>query len=537
MILIGLDGGNMYAFASAMGKDNVTVDLTDKIYPYGYPTSFAYKGGEEFFGNQALSERYAEYRKDLLKKGIQNYDETFTLDGKKFKSSEAFKKVIKRVLDNALRIAEPIFHDDDIHICLAYPVSFDHENIMYYKDIIEDVTLSNGKHPVVDRVISEPEAAVLDYFHKHGEKKVDEETVICSDLGGGTYDVCSVTAYPGGRMTKDKRRYNSITRHQDGDSEIGGMEYTKRLADVVTGKLEAEFKIKLPSGNISREKIMQEAERIKIALTENDSIKIELPLNGEYPESSVTRKEFEDATSDLTKRIVAKIKGVYNRTNSEHKVSKIILVGGGNNMRIMKTSIEKEFAAAPNVKVVMHEPSLSISRGAARFAQPIHAGQRRRSDRMMPHDGNIVDLTENHIRTIGRSLAVKVAHINPFTKKKIDRMCIMVPRGSELPYNTKGKYKSFSTLYKTKIVNCSLYEAIKDDPDIKKTTDFKKILDFHFEFNNIVPAKTPNEIRVSVDSAGNVTEDVRDPANTDNTMTRKTKITYTNYNTDKAKNN
>ena len=522
MILIGLDGGNMYAFASAMGKDNVTVDLTDQIYPYGYPTSFAYQGGKEFYGNQALSERYAEYRKDLLKKGIQNYDETFTLDGKTFRSSEAFAKVIKRVLDNALRIADPIFHDNDIHICLAYPVTFDHENVMYYKDIIEKVTLSNGSHPIVDRIISEPEAAILDYFHNHGDKNVTEETVICSDLGGGTYDVCSVTAYPKGRKTTDNRLYHSITRHKDGDAEVGGKEYTKRLADLLIKKLNKEYSpSKFPTREVSRERIMQEAEKIKIALTENDTSTIDLPVNGEFPTSIVTRKEFEDATADLTKKIVAKIRAIYDKTNPSNKVSKIILVGGGSNMRVMRSSIEKEFASTPGVKVVMHEPSLSISRGAARFAQPIPASSRPKTKT------NLVGNNTGHITTVRRSLAIWVEQNDPVTKVTKRNMCIMVQGGSELPY-TKGKYENFCTIYSTDTADCSLYEAVVDNPDINKSEDFRKILHLYFHFDKTVPPNTPIDIKISIDNSGNITEYVRDPA-TKKEINGKSHISYSNY--------
>ena len=510
MARLGLDFGNTKCFVSFFNDNGSIEDLNGQHYRNGYPSVFAYSASEdkELFGDLALNERYSDCRKILLKRALRSSgngkDEEFTLGGKTFKTSYAIKRVLTRVLNNATAILDRNYHKTVTEICLAYPVEFSEEDILFLVNIIDSIELESGAHPNVTRVISEPEAAALDYLGSVGI--TDKDTVICFDFGGGTLDVCSLTVWP-----ERNSAISSVTRVYSGSSQddpIGGHDFTERLAEIVAEKLTAEFGEEAVA-RIPRSLIYNNAEKIKLALTDSETSLIDLSVNGVYSEQTISRREFEERVADLVEKTVKITKDVYFDTVPKAPPSKIILVGGASQMPIIERKLKEAFDPY-KVEVVSHNPQSAISFGAARFAHFVIP-----SDPSISKTGNTPQKDRPgalkngfiHYRTVKMDLAVLTLESETSNRSYLKTV---VPRGTKIPY-LPAESRVFRTEAETSTIQCFLYEAKTKTPDNYEKNDYKKILDLTLELKEPVPAHSETMVKVSVDIDGKVTMNVLDP--------------------------
>lgn len=521
MPVIGLDIGNLFCYTSVLfDSDPQVYDLLERRYEYGFPSTFAYtrEDGEKF-GNNAVHGRYAAHSRNLLKRLLQNNNESFVLDGKTFTASEALTKVIKHVIDAANQTMKSIHHETTNHVRVAYPETFDEGLVVYYKKMIESIVLEDGQHVVVDGMINEPAAAALDYLHDYNVTK-EEENILCFDLGGGTCDICVVTAYPHGKLSADGQTYYSRLQRRQGALDIGGQDMTLRLADLLMGRIE-----RMPGyqpGSVQREKVRQDAERIKLNLSETGTevAESEMVVNGQYlPEDliKVTREEFYDArltvpgenepypgdsVRDLVARSVKEARKLYDTENPEHPISTILLVGGGSNMPLVGQMMESEFVSEVQngLQIVSHDPSKAISHGAARYAQSV---------------------SDTIINTLRFALGERVYKDN----NPVCEIHTMIDGNTALPADSG--YVRFVTVSATDSVDCDIYSAINAQPDpLDVEGSYKKILNFRYQFHREVPAHTPLEIRFAVSDNGDVELYVREPGSEEEQQAHCTILNY-----------
>ena len=109
-------------------------------------------------------------------------------------------------------------------VSLSYPATYTCAQRQRLIELAEEATLEDGTKVEVFGTIAEPAAAALDYLAEFA--KTDKDTTILTyDLGGGTFDLALVAAYPKGRKRQTGETYYYDIINARGISKLGGVEF------------------------------------------------------------------------------------------------------------------------------------------------------------------------------------------------------------------------------------------------------------------------------------------------------------------------
>src|SRR5262249_13967941 len=146
------------------------------------------------------------------------------------------------------------------------------------------------------RIFNEPSAVALAFAHG---QRIARKRVLVYDLGGGTFDATVV------ELTGDELE----TVATGGDNFLGGLDFDRAIAAELSRRLEEDEGLVLDPRGVAAQRIAAAAERAKIALSEKESTRIEVPglldMNGGQPVDLVfelTRAELETLTLPLVQR-------------------------------------------------------------------------------------------------------------------------------------------------------------------------------------------------------------------------------------------
>lgn len=171
------------------------------------------------------------------------------------------------------------------------------------------------------RTIAEPTSASLAY----GLAKDENEKIIVFDLGSGTFDV-SVLELGDGVFE---------VLATNGDVELGGTDWDNALMDWLVSEFKSETGIDLSKDSMAVQRLKEESEKAKIALSSAQTIDINLPFitadasGPKHLNKTLTRAKFEQLTQHLVDRTVAPFKKSMEDANvSMEDINKVVLVGG-----------------------------------------------------------------------------------------------------------------------------------------------------------------------------------------------------------------
>lgn len=264
----------------------------------------------------------------------------FYYNGKSYKSYELSAILLKHLKEVAEEeIGEPI--EEAVITVPAYFYSKERE------DTLKAAELAGIK---VKKIIDEPNAAVLAYGIEHWRENAN---ILVYDLGGGTFDVTLT------HMDRNGELNSIVTR---GDKYLGGKDWDARLRELIVEKLQ-----EVTYTNVDDEDLLTIrglSEDIKKKLSQLDSVNVNIAVSGYgYAEISITRKEFEDATSDLLKRTGVLCNEVIEEAGIRwQNVTDILLVGGSTRMPQISSYLTKLYGKKPIVHV---NPDEAVSLGAA----------------------------------------------------------------------------------------------------------------------------------------------------------------------------
>jgi len=193
----------------------------------------------------------------------------------------------------------------------------------YFNDSQRQATKTAGEIAGLEvlRIVNEPTAASLAY----GLEKKSEETIAVYDLGGGTYDVSILEIGDGVFEVKST----------NGDTQLGGDNWDEALIDYVVAEFKKDSGIDINTDNQAMQRIKEEVEKAKIALSSSSSTDINLPFitaNADGPQHlnlNITRSKFEQICDSLyqrTKEPFEKCLDDAGITMSD--VKNLVLVGG-----------------------------------------------------------------------------------------------------------------------------------------------------------------------------------------------------------------
>jgi molecular chaperone DnaK len=193
----------------------------------------------------------------------------------------------------------------------------------YFNDAQRQATKDAGKIAGLDvkRIINEPTAASLAY----GLDKKKDEKIAVFDLGGGTFDVSVLEIGDGVFEVKAT----------NGDTHLGGDNWDEALINWLVDSFKAENQIDLRKDPMALQRLKEEAEKAKIALSSAQSYDINLPFitadasGPKHLNLSLSRAKMEQICDSLFERCIAPFKSCLKDADlTSANIDELVLVGG-----------------------------------------------------------------------------------------------------------------------------------------------------------------------------------------------------------------
>ena len=227
----------------------------------------------------------------------------------------------------------------------------------YFNDAQRQATKDAGTIAGLEvmRIINEPTAASLAY----GLEKKSDETIAVYDLGGGTFDISVLEIGDGVFEVKAT----------NGDTQLGGDNWDAAIIDFLVDGFKKENGIDLKNDPMALQRLREEAEKAKIALSTSQQTDINLPFitadaNGpKHLNVTLTRAKLEQLTNDLLERTVKPFEACLKDADiSSSNINELVLVGGMTRMPAVVELAEKLAGKKPHQGV---NPDEVVARGAA----------------------------------------------------------------------------------------------------------------------------------------------------------------------------
>ncbi len=507
--VIGVDFGNKNAFfcyISDFDPENAPEqkrlggmphDLLPASRPQGIPTVFFYSDHERYrrmspalpwYGEEAVRSVAVPFsnRVGLFKRHL---DETFVCDGRTFSYNEAVTHMMEYCVRRANREMKTRFLIDTELIALAYPAGYSCAQRERLIELAERATLEDGRRVKVIGTIAEPAAAALDYLADFA-KSSEETTVLTYDLGGGTFDLGLVAAYPDGRTHASGEKYYYDILATGAIPNLGGAEFDTVLYDLFASKVNGRL------SEAASEKLRGEIEARKIELSTTPSVFAEVydEQAQEYLTLEATREEFEEKAEPLVRRTVEETKKMLERHKAQ-KPELILLTGGASQMPLVKRML-KEALKGYGVRIEDFRPSHAIAYGAARFG--------------CKEENQDPERSPSVVRRTSYDLGVR------FYRSKEDSVGYVdtyIPAGTPIPF--EGEYVKSHTLGKQRYSGFAVFEAKHQNCDPNNIAgDYTEIMKVTLDHGEICEAGTPSESRLRIDKLGRLQIEARDPGKT-----------------------
>ncbi|MBP7948943.1 MAG: molecular chaperone DnaK [Verrucomicrobiales bacterium] len=204
----------------------------------------------------------------------------------------------------------------------------------YFNDAQRNATKAAGEIAGLNvrRIINEPTAASLSY----GLDKKGDEKIAVYDLGGGTFDI-SVLEIGGGVFE---------VKATNGDTHLGGDDWDNRLIEWITSEFKTDSGIDLKGQPDAIQRIKEEAEKAKIALSSSQSYDISLPFitadqtGPKHIQKTLTRAKLEQLCDDLFERTVVPVRKCLDDAKvATAAIDELVLVGGMTRMpKVIETA-------------------------------------------------------------------------------------------------------------------------------------------------------------------------------------------------------
>jgi molecular chaperone DnaK len=227
----------------------------------------------------------------------------------------------------------------------------------YFNDSQRQATKDAGKIAGLDvlRIINEPTAASLAY----GLDKKKDERIAVYDLGGGTFDI-SILEIGDGVFE---------VMSTNGDTHLGGDDFDERVMRWIIEDFKKETGVDLSKQPDALQRIKEEAEKAKIALSSAQEYEINLPFitadatGPKHIVKKLTRAKLEQLCDELIERTIPPVEAALRDAKvTMEQVDELVLVGGMTRMPKVIETARKLIGKAPHQGV---NPDEVVAVGAA----------------------------------------------------------------------------------------------------------------------------------------------------------------------------
>ncbi|MCW6662799.1 Hsp70 family protein [Aerococcaceae bacterium NML190073] len=206
-------------------------------------------------------------------------------------------------------------------------------------------------------LINEPTAAALSYCARQFQ---EERTILVYDLGGGTFDVTIVKMSL--VMNADGNEVQKVTViTTGGNDELGGKDWDDKLFDHIlqaccdeNGLTPEEIDVE------TRQLIRSRVETTKKKLSNAETAKVKINVNGAMTTINISREEFENLTSDKVAQTMTYVEDTLQKAGNI-EIDTVLLVGGSTFMPMIRNAVEARFPG----KVQIEDPDRAVAKGAA----------------------------------------------------------------------------------------------------------------------------------------------------------------------------
>ena len=198
----------------------------------------------------------------------------------------------------------------------------------------------------VVRILNEPTAAALAY----GLDKLDEKArVAVYDLGGGTFDLSILEMHEG--------IFQVLATH--GDTRLGGDDLDALIVNAVMARAGIA-----ETGGAARVRLMAEAERVKLALSDDEQAVFRVPFydGNRSLEETITRGELEKLAAPWIGKTLRHCRqALADAALKPEDLSAVVVVGGSTRMPAVRRAVAELFRREPDVS---QHPDEAIALGA-----------------------------------------------------------------------------------------------------------------------------------------------------------------------------
>ena len=272
-----------------------------------------------------------------------NGDCRIKVDGKEYSPEECSSFILSKLKKDA----EAYLGEEIKDAIITVPAYFNDQQRQSTKDAASIAGLN------VLRIINEPTASALAF----GFDKKKSGTIAVADSGSGTLDFSILELGDGVFEVKATC----------GDSQLGGKDYDQKIMQWLIDEFKNDTGIDLSKDNMAMQRLKDEAEKAKIALSSTEQIDINIPFisadatGPKHLVKTLSRAKFESLVAELNDRYVAPAKQCIADAGNP-KIDEVVLVGGTTRMPSVQKKIADIFGIEPSKGV---NPDEAVCLGAS----------------------------------------------------------------------------------------------------------------------------------------------------------------------------
>ena len=329
--IIGIDLGTTNSCVSVIEGGEPTV-ITNSEGSRTTPSVVAFtKDGERLVGQLAKNQAVQNPDKTVISiKRHMGSDYKVDIDGKKYTPQEISAMILQKLKTEAENYLGEKVNDAVITV----PAYFTDSQRQATKDAGQIAGLN------VHRIINEPTAAALAY----GVDKGEEQKVVVYDLGGGTFDVSIIDIGDGVQEVLATA----------GNNRLGGDDFDQRIIDWLVEEFKKSDGIDLRNDKFAMQRLKDEAEKAKIALSNSTNVNINIPYitadasGPKHLNVSLSRAKFNDLTEDLVKATMGPLEQAIKDSGLKiSEIDKVLLVGGSTRIPAVQEAVKNYVGKEP----------------------------------------------------------------------------------------------------------------------------------------------------------------------------------------------
>ena len=294
--------------------------------------------------------------------------------GRRYDEMEAERKMVPYEVvpaangDAAVKVGDKTYSPQEISAMILQKLKTDAEAFLgekiteavitvpaYFNDSQRQATKDAGRIAGLDvkRIVNEPTAASLAY----GLDKKKNEKIAVSDFGGGTFDISILDIGDGVFEVKAT----------NGDTHLGGDDLDQAIMKWMIEDFKAQNGIVLGSDVMALQRLKEEAEKAKCALSSATTYDINLPFitadssGPKHLTMTLNKAKLESLTMDLVNRTSEPCRKCMDDAELS-SVDEVVLVGGQTRMPLIQEKAKSLFGKDPHKGV---NPDEVVAMGAA----------------------------------------------------------------------------------------------------------------------------------------------------------------------------